>query len=67
MAFENGTISFRLFHLPRALPEDAVEGFAAHAALPSTAFVTGSIWAGLPAGICLTAILLKRRLSMPAI
>ena len=34
MAFESGSMSFRLFHLPRALPEDAVKKFAAHAAPP---------------------------------
>jgi hypothetical protein len=32
MGFESGTIGFRLFYLPRSLPDDAVARFAAHAA-----------------------------------
>ncbi len=32
MGFESGTIGFRLFYLPRPLPDDAVKRFAAHAA-----------------------------------
>ena len=32
MGFESGTVGFRLFYLPRPLPDDAVARFAAHAA-----------------------------------
>lgn len=32
MGFESGTVGFRLFYLPRPLPDDAVKRFAAHAA-----------------------------------
>jgi hypothetical protein len=32
MGFESGTMGFRLFYLPRPLPDDAVKRFAAHAA-----------------------------------
>lgn len=31
MGFESGSVSFRFFHLPRPLPEDAVDRFAEHA------------------------------------
>ena len=36
MGFDSGNISFRMFYLPRGMPEDAVERFAADAA-PSLA------------------------------
>lgn len=34
MPFESGTVSFRMYQLPRPIPEDSVELFAAHAAPP---------------------------------
>lgn len=34
MAFESGSMSFRWFHLPRSLPDDALKKFAQHAAPP---------------------------------
>ncbi len=34
MPFENGSVSFRIYDLPQALPEDVVDCFAQHAALP---------------------------------
>lgn len=32
MPFDSGSVSFRLYHLPRALPEDALDGFRARVA-----------------------------------
>lgn len=34
MAFENGRVSFRIYSLPRPLPEDYIERFARHSAPP---------------------------------
>jgi phenylpyruvate tautomerase PptA (4-oxalocrotonate tautomerase family) len=34
MGFDNGTVGFRIFHLPEKLPTDAVERFAANVAPP---------------------------------
>lgn len=43
MAFESGSISFRMMWLPRALPADAVARFAQHAAPPLDRLVAGEI------------------------
>jgi len=58
MAFERGSISCRFFHLPRALPKDAVERFARHAAPP-----LDSIAAGMVAGWVTGRHLLDRQIT----
>jgi hypothetical protein len=43
MSFESGSVSFRMFYVPRAFPRDAVEKFAAHAAPPIDTLGDGEI------------------------
>ncbi|MFH0878601.1 MAG: recombination-associated protein RdgC [Lentisphaerota bacterium] len=43
MAFESGSMSFRMFYLPRTLPDDAVKKFAAHAAPPLDTIGVGEV------------------------
>lgn len=43
MSFESGSISLRFFHVPRPMPRDAVERFAAHAAPPLETLGDGTI------------------------
>lgn len=43
MGFENGSVSFRLFHLPRPAPHDAVARFAKHALPPLDALGAGKV------------------------
>lgn len=43
MAFENGSVSYRMFYVTRAMPEDAVALFAEHAAPPIKTLSDGEI------------------------
>lgn len=43
MSFESGSVSFRAFYLPRAMPRNAVERFAEHAAPPIETLSDGEI------------------------
>ncbi|MDP6524697.1 MAG: recombination-associated protein RdgC [Kiritimatiellia bacterium] len=43
MSFESGSVGFRAFYMPRALPEDAVERFARHAVPPINTLSSGEI------------------------
>lgn len=43
MAFESGSISFRIFYVPRPLPRDAIERFYSHAAPPIDTLADGTI------------------------
>ncbi len=43
MAFENGSVSFRLYTMPRKLPEDALERFAKEAAPPLETMSEGEV------------------------
>lgn len=43
MAFEQGSVGFRMLVFPRSLPEDAVERFAQHTAPPLTGGGSGSL------------------------
>lgn len=43
MSFESGSISLRFFHVPRPMPRDAIERFAAHAAPPLETLGDGTI------------------------
>lgn len=44
MPFDQGTISFRICKLPEALPEDCLERFNEHAALPLTQLLDEAQW-----------------------
>ena len=48
MSFESGSASFRMLYVPRALPRDAAERFAAHAAPPLESLGDGGLtgWVG---------------------
>ncbi len=41
MSFESGSISFRIYRLPRKLPDDAVDRFSHHAAVPHDSLKEG--------------------------
>lgn len=43
MAFESGSVSFRVFYVPRPLPRDAIERFAEHAAPSLDTLADGAI------------------------
>jgi hypothetical protein len=43
VGFESGSVSFRIFYVPRPLPRDAIERFAAHAAPPIDTLEDGTI------------------------
>lgn len=43
MAFESGSVSFRMFYVPKPMPRDVVERFAAHAAPPIDTLSDGAI------------------------
>lgn len=43
MAFESGSVSFRIFYVPRPLPKDAIERFYNHAAPPIDTLSDGTI------------------------
>lgn len=43
MPFESGSLSFRLYQLPRAFPKDAVDKFAKHAAPPLDSLSAGEV------------------------
>lgn len=47
MGFESGAVSFRVFHLPRKMPDDALERFAEHAIPPVESVSHGEVrgWA----------------------
>lgn len=43
MSYENGSVSTRIFYVPRPMPRDAIERFAAHAAPPLDTLADGEI------------------------